>query len=77
MYDPEAIIQDADIEMMELEEAARRAKELRDAGHCDHGWSGPKEDGNPDGEFVCYYCGHTWASWEARDLELYGESHRF
>ena len=73
MYrDPESTIQDGDFEIAELEQAAERARAMRRAGKCDHGWTGPKEDGKPGGEFTCYHCHKTWPSWEARDLECFG-----
>lgn len=70
-YDPEASIQDADIEMAEFREAARRSVELRKAGKCQHDHTGPDSDG-PDGQFTCYYCGKVWANMTARDKELWG-----
>lgn len=38
MYDPEAIYQDADLEMADLEAAAAANAAKRKAGICTHGW---------------------------------------
>jgi hypothetical protein len=68
-FDPESIIQDADIEMMELRQAAEQAECNRKHGTCDHGWTGPAKKPEHPGQFECYDCGHTWTSREARDKE--------
>lgn len=36
-YDPEAVIQEADLEMAELEGEARRRQRLQEQGICQHG----------------------------------------
>lgn len=57
-YDPEAIYQDADIEMMELAEAADRAYEDEPCGQ-------PRPSG-PPGHF-CMNCG--WRTEDCREAE--------
>lgn len=66
MYDPESVIQDADIEMMDLEAAARYA---RASGRCNHGYTREA----PDGKVTCLDCGKVFkdrdeaeAAWQAR-----------
>ena len=65
-YDPESTIQDADIEMMELRESAKRAEYLKKIGKCPHGWTGPDKNSQTGG-FICHDCGFKWESREARD----------
>lgn len=66
-HDPElpAGYQDADIEMAELEEAARYHAAMRRAGRCTHGWcQGLAADGTWRGEgpapapghVLCFHC---------------------
>ena len=77
-YDPEAVIQDADIEMAEMIEQANEAVAMRKKGNCDHGCTGPMLDGT--GRFNCAHCGMIWESWEARDAyteELWNSGRRW
>jgi hypothetical protein len=66
MYDKEAIIQDADIELAALHDMANEASSLRRACRCPHNWTGPKKDDN-SGEFECFDCGHVFENEAARD----------
>jgi hypothetical protein len=68
--DPESTVQDADIEMADLEASAARSSARAKRGICDHGWT----QGKPDGTVVCLHCGHVFASqeeayeaWDNRD----------
>ena len=66
MYDPDAVIQDSDIEMAELQQADADADAMHRRGFCDHqGGSGPLGDGSK--RFVCYDCGKLYACWADRD----------
>lgn len=61
-FDPDSPIQDADIEMADLQAAANREARLRKRGICTHGWlQGPP--GPPDAPTTvatCLHCGQTW-----------------
>ena len=68
-YDPEAVIQDADIEMADHEAAGARAEALRRRGICVHGWI---KDNNDIDFATCLDCGKvaTWAELEADGSKL-------
>lgn len=63
-YDPEAVIQDADIEMAELVEAGARAAAARRRGLCAHGYlRGDGDPDHPDEQVTCLDCGKV-ATWD-------------
>lgn len=77
MYDPEAVIQEADILMAQYAEEARAGERARAAGLCTHNsWVGasrsgeifyPEQEGLKPGEVVCTDgCGRKFASDEDR-----------
>ena len=69
-YDPEAIIQDADIFIQNEIEQSRRMRRLEQSGICFHGWTQTKVAGNPEpdglqnGQVICLEanCGMVWDS---------------
>ena len=71
-FDPEATIQDADIEMVELQQAAHEAEVRRKAGNCDHGYTGRAKDPalNAAGKFQCFDCGHIFENETERDRAM-------
>lgn len=82
MYDPEALIQDADIEMLELDETARHIQALERRGICTHGRavglseSGrifyPEQVGLKPGQVRCITgCGQVFESDEDWQEEMY------
>ena len=62
-YDPESSIQDADIEMADLEDAGNRAAALQKRGICSHGWY----QGKPDDSIVCRDCGTAFPNAQAHE----------
>ena len=64
-YDPESVIQDADIEMMELKTSAAEHEALRKSGLCPHDSYKPLYPGDFDGTWVCNDCGKMFASEQA------------
>jgi hypothetical protein len=64
MYDPESPIQDADIEMRDLQASANRETRLRRQGICTHGWlqCPPGPASKPTKVVTCLHCGQTWAT---------------
>lgn len=64
-------LQDADIEMRELEQAANRVHKARKRGICDHSWyQGPPGPPNaPTNVFTCHHCGEVFQTeselWES------------
>ncbi len=59
---------DTNIEMQELRQAAQDAAHNREAGNCDHGWTGTNPESTTGG-FKCYYCGKLYLNVAARDAE--------
>lgn len=70
-YDPESPIQDADIEMASLVEAANRERRLRKRGICTHGslQCPPGHRDRPTNVCTCLNCGKVWPTVE----EAYAE----
>lgn len=66
-YDPESTIQDADIEMLELEQAAAQEVCDRADGNCHHTSSGPAHSPEHPGQFECYHCGRKFKDRAERD----------
>lgn len=79
-YDPEAVIQDADIEMAQYEAEARRLRRLESQGICTHQGVQGRGDGKgplpgglyresqrdiPKGHLKCHGCGTLFESDEA------------
>ena len=65
-YDPDASIQDADIEMAQLNTAAHRERRLKKMGICCHGWYETRP------VVKCRDCGKVFKSedelnWERRE----------
>lgn len=61
LRDPDSFIQDADIEMADLQEAANREARLKRKGICTHGHlQGPP--GKP--KVTCLNCGKVFADFE-------------
>ena len=50
-------LQDADLEMRDLQDAAARAERFRRAGICDHPWTG-----RHGGGFICHACKAVFAT---------------
>jgi len=59
-YDPDAYLQDADIEMAQLTATADRLARIEADGTCTHGWHQRRADGT----VVCNRCGQVWANEE-------------
>ena len=81
-YDPEAVIQDADIEMARMSEMAHRVATLRKRGICCHtsslGFSGtvhyPAQETMRIGQVLCTdLCGRLFDS----DEEMYADAERW
>lgn len=68
--DFESPIQDADIEMADLQREIGRLARLRKLGYCDHGWyqGPPGPAGNPTSVFTCHHCGKVFKT-EAELIE--------
>lgn len=69
-YDPEAVIQDADIFIERQNRQYRLQRKLEQSGICFHGWTQTKVAGNPEpdglqnGQVICLEanCGMVWDS---------------
>ena len=70
MYDPESPIQDADIEMADLQREAGRLARLRKLGFCGHGWvqGPPGPVRKPTSVWTCLDCGKVFET-EAELIE--------
>ena len=82
MYDPEAVIQDADIEQFEMEQIGRSIAQARKAGHCTHqsvvGYRQPifypEQEGLKPGQMRCTEgCGRVFED----DDDWYYARHEF
>lgn len=61
--------QDADFEMRGLEASARRSGNARKRGICDHGWTGPVVQGQPERQ--CYHCHRQFPNESAMDADRF------